>query len=144
MNKPKLPTMVGYVKLATKKFEFKDDCEFAYSVRKFSDFLSQKPNISMFIPAVFENEEWKILEDPTPHGMITKYSEKVKQYQTALDNVIFEGFVKCNRNELVNCLYNEDLDLHLDANFKHEKTIEDLTPYNITLTQKIAKEFGLI
>ena len=160
MNKIKLPSMVEYVKL--QKENLKDYSLLSLSRKfelcdNFANFLSQQPNIGMFVPAVFEDGEWIVLEEPKTccsgrdcgcMGMPYNYSSKVEldEYTTALDNVIFEGFVKCNRTEIdtIECLYNEDLNLHLEASFKYEKTIEDLLDFNLTLNPKFSKELGLI
>ena len=54
---------------------------------------------------------------------------------------MFEGFEKCNRNENLLCLFNKDLDYHL--HHLENKTISDLTPFNLTLTAFGAECAGL-
>jgi hypothetical protein len=154
MDKIKLPSMVEYVKL--QKENLKDYSLLSLSRKfelcdNFSNFLSQQPNIGMFVPAVEENGEWRVLSEPkTPHTFgsenadlyLKKWKSEKEQYQTALDNVIFEG-----------CEYS-DKELFLDGNlfwvflnklnFEKGLTIEQLTPHNLTLTPKFAKELGLI
>jgi hypothetical protein len=157
MNKIKLPSMVEYVKL--QKENLKDYSLLSLSRKfelcdNFANFLSQQPNIGMFVPAVFEDGDWRILEAP---NRSTHTNEECDQYQTALDNVIFEGFeydgseegfiyVKNGETLLVFDAENKELVLdNSENNYTTEiNTIEDLIPYSLTLTPKFAKEFGLI
>jgi hypothetical protein len=147
----KLPTMVDFVKLQKEKYiKINRTNEFACRVLDYVNFLSQQPNIGMFVPVVFEGGEWRVLEEPkkyvnicsNPSNELTKdiefnYQVELEQYQTALDNVIFEGF---QWNEKGYVFKNS---IMFDEEFLENKTLEDLTKYNLTLTQKIAKELGL-
>jgi hypothetical protein len=146
MNKIKLPSMVEYV------FEIgvpgTTDKQFTDSVMLFANFLSKQPNIGMFVPAVFEDGEWRILEAP---NRSTHTNEECDQYATALDNVIFEGFeVEQILNSGKIFLINKDttsLTFFNNSVFIEKNlitTIEDLIPYSLTLTLKFAKELGLI
>jgi hypothetical protein len=171
MNKIKLPSMVEYVitqwsiNLTAKQRE---------NIKKFADFLSQEPNIGMFVPAVFEDGELRILTQPTystNHSddcycdncekETKRCSELQKQYETVLNNVIFEGFelnqkdtskleniicITLGKIQLTFFLKNKALFLdNLENNYTTKiNTIEQLIPYNLTLTSKFAKEFGLI
>jgi len=121
---------------------------------RFANFLSQQPNISMFVPAVEENGEWRILEKPNSdnytHGIHFDddyYNIDLNQYQTALDNVIFEGFRKCIGSKAVSnsdgCIILLHENKEYSVSGKHLTSIEQLTPYNLTLTPKFAKELGL-
>ena len=131
MNKIKLPSMVEYV------FEIGvpgiTDKQFTDSVMIFANFLSQQPNIGMFV------------------------KEDLQQYQTTINNVIFEGFeydgsedgfiyVKNGETLLIFDTENKTLFLYnSENNYTTEiNTIEQLIPYNLTITPKFAKEFGLI
>jgi hypothetical protein len=161
MNKIKLPSMVEYV------FEIgvpgTTDKQFTDSVMLFANFLSQQPNIGMFVPAVFENGELIVLEEPIARCLDYKnlttdeFILLQEEYHTALDNVIFEGFeydgsedgfvhIKNNETLLVFDAENKELVLYnSENNYTTEiKTIEDLIPYSLTLTPKFAKELGLI
>jgi hypothetical protein len=147
MNKIKLPSMVEFVSILGESSTFdKDITDWINEelgklekIRSFTKRISQQPNIGMFVPSVFEDGEWRILEAP---NRSTHTNEECDQYQTALDNVIFEG-----------CEYS-DKELFLDGNlfwvflnklnFEKGLTIEQLTPHNLTLTPKFAKELGLI
>jgi deoxyadenosine/deoxycytidine kinase len=147
MNKIKLPSMVEYVK-EQDKIEFIAYDNLWEKVINFANFLSQQPNIGMFVPAVFEDGEWRILEAP---NRSTHTNEECDQYATALDNVIFEGFeVEQILNSGKIFLINKDttsLTFFNNSVFIEKNlitTIEDLIPYSLTLTPKFAKELGLI
>lgn len=164
MNKIKLPSMVEFVRLLLNEenSRTKPMREVFNYLEKFANFLSQQPNISMFVPAVLENGEWRILEEP--EMVYTQYGfdncpepayddEECKQYQTALDNVMFEGFeVKersCNdskfkyiENGLIAMFYYNEKTQSFEPNTEY-KTLEDLTKYNLTLTATAQKEIGL-
>jgi hypothetical protein len=148
MNKIKLPSMVEYV-VRQRDNDRIDLAQRFINSFEFANFLSQQPNIGMFVPAVFEDGEWRVLSKPKGTNVSTSSFFEMQtdyllenQYQTALDNVIFEG-----------CEYN-DKELFLDGNlfwvflnelkFEEGLTIEQLTSHNLTLTPKFAKELGLI
>lgn len=98
-----------------------------------SIFLKQKPNIWMFVAC---DEDGNVLEEPYNYQEFldgNNLNTLCEEYQQAQERIIFEGFVKCNRNSNVSCVYNKDLDLHLYTEFKFVKTIEDLVKYNLTL-----------
>ena len=166
MNKIKLPSMVEYVKLKSYfgmeiqslRHQIQNRANRFADCKNFANFLSQQPNIGMFVPAVEENGEWRILEAP---NRSTHTNEECDQYATALDNVIFEGFelnqkdtskleniicITLGKIQLTFFLKNKALFLdNLENNYTTEiKTIEDLIPYSLTLTPKFAKELGLI
>ena len=139
--------MVEYVK-EQDKIEFIAYDNLWEKVINFANFLSQQPNIGMFVPAVFEDGEWRILEAP---NRSTHTNEECDQYATALDNVIFEGFeVEQILNSGKIFLINKDttsLTFFNNSVFIEKNlitTIEDLIPYSLTLTPKFAKELGLI
>jgi hypothetical protein len=160
MDKIKLQSMVEYVKLMEHKrlkTFITETKVLGYDKNlKFANFLSQQPNIGMFVPAVEENGEWKKLEEPNHYkewkseldrGFEHAYENLImKQYQTALDNVIFEGFEVCENavefpNSIEELFYFTENKWWLNEKFK---TLEDLTKHNLTLTPKFAKELGLI
>jgi hypothetical protein len=157
MNKIKLPSMVEYVK-EQDKIEFISYDNLWEKVINFANFFSQQPNIGMVVAAVEEDGEWRILEKPRMRwknsedrwGTSIETDEWI-EYQTALDNVIFEGFeIEQILNSGKIFLINEDTICltFLNNSFFIEKnlitSLEQLTPYNLTLTSKFAKEFGLI
>jgi hypothetical protein len=167
MNKIKLPSMVGYVKLTEHKrlkTFITETKVLGYDKNlKFSNFISQEPNIGMVVRAVFENGEWRILEKPRMRWKNSKdrwgtsiETDEWIEYTTALDNVIFEGFeydgseegfiyVKNGETLLIFDTENKTLFLYNSKNnyMTEIKTIEDLIPYSLTLTPKFAKELGL-
>ena len=165
MNKIKLPSMVEYVKMQSPNLPFVTrfvNCD------NFANFLSQQPNIGMVVAAVFEDGEWRVLTEPNAsqekynnYNIVQTifndklYYEDLKNYQTALDNVIFEGFeydgseegfIYVKNGETLLIFDTEDKTLMLLNNMLTDSinTIEQLTHYNLTLTSKFAKELGLI
>jgi len=146
MDKIKLPSMVEYTKKAYSAFKLDNDSAL-YKIVDFANFLSQQPNISMFVPSVLENGEWRILTEPKDYhcfikgigGHIDVTFQEYKQYQTALDNVIFE---ECGLMDDL-ALQFPDGTLFCNIEELHKYTIQDLLDYNLTLTPKIAKELGL-
>jgi hypothetical protein len=170
MNKIKLPSMVEYldlIELKLKNAKIDTEYQLLSDVLRVKGFLKKQPNVSMFVPAFFENGEWIVLEEPKEYdcfikgigGHIDLTFQEYKQYQTALDNVIFEGFevekdtYKSTKrtfwkigtlriaHELV--FHTGKVEFTFDIADK-AKTIEDLTKHNLTLTPKFAKELGLI
>ena len=151
MNKIKLPSMAEYVKLTERKrlkLFITETKLLGYDKNlKFANLLSQQPNVGMFVPAVFEDGEWKVLTEPIEYdcfikgigGHIDVTFQEYKQYQTALDNVIFDGF-----EYYAQVKYWQNGHIRFDEEFLENKTIEDLIPYSLTLTPKFAKELGLI
>jgi hypothetical protein len=165
MNKIKLPSMVEYVSILGESSTFdKDITDWINEelgklekIRSFTKRISQQPNIGMFVPAVCEDGEWRVLRTPIEHNPM--YWSK--EYTTALDNVIFEGFelnqkdtskleniicITLGKIQLTFFLKNKALFLdNLENNYTTKiNTIEQLIPYNLTLTPKFAKELGLI
>jgi len=118
----------------------------------------------MVVAAVFGDGEWRILEKPRMRWKNSKdrwgtsiETDEWIEYTTALDNVIFEGFeydgseegfiyVKNGETLLIFDTENKTLFLYnSENNYTTEiNTIEQLIPYNLTITPKFAKEFGLI
>ena len=162
MNKIKLPSMVEYVKKQNPNLPFVTrfvNCE------NYADFLSQQPNIGMFVTAVFEDGEWRILTEPKEYfewckwGDFTKYGKsitpKCKEYHEALNNVIFDGwYLRCPNavtNDVLSITFTKSGGILLDRVCRdhHENigtinSLENLSHYNLTLTPKFAKELGLI
>jgi hypothetical protein len=166
MNKIKLPSSIEYGKKVRAKLLL-GETEYKYYFKKrdyFDAILSQQPNIGMVVAAVFENGEWRVLSKPIFDFNNEYDGEKrrefaiaLKEFETALDNVIFDGFeydgseegfiyVKNGETLLIFDTENKTLFLYnSENNYTTEiKTIEYLTPYNLTLTSKFAKELGLI
>ena len=170
MNKIKLTSSIEYGNILKTKLGIWGLTYFDYFKKRdiFDNFLSQQPNIGMFVPAVFEDGEWRVLSKPIFDFNNEYDGEKrrefaiaLKEFETALDNVIFEGFelnqkdtskleniicITLGKIQLTFFLKNKALFLdNLENNYTTKiNTIEQLTPYNLTLTSKFAKELGLI
>ena len=144
--------MVEYldlIELKLKNAKIDTEYQLLSDVLRVKDFVKQQPNISMFVPAVFEDGEWRILEQCDE--VCACECDKIKEYRTALDNVIFEGFeVEQILNSGKIFLINEDTICltFLNNSVFIEKnlitSLEQLTHYNLTITPKFAKELGLI
>jgi hypothetical protein len=138
--------MVEYVKQTYYTFKLDNDTVL-YKIIDFANFLSQQPNIGMFVPAVFEDGEWRILEAP---NRSTHTNEECDQYQTALDNVMFEGFEADFKTSNITAISNTVYNIWfykigiITINNQDINTLEQLTTYNLTLTPKFTKELGLI
>ena len=174
MDKIKLPSMVEYVKLKSYfgmeiqslRHQIQNRANRFADCKNFANFLSQQPNIGMFVPAVFGDGEWMILTKPISpwqdsiieEGLHQMHKEDLYQYATALDNVIFKGFeVDYINTEIGNKFFRIKFDklyitfyedfISTSLPFKDTtiiKNLEQLTHYNLTLTPKFAKELGLI
>jgi hypothetical protein len=162
MNKIKLPSMVEYVKLQKEKYiKTNRTNEFACRVLDYSNILPQQPNIRMFVPAVFEDGEWRMLEKPIFDFNNEYDGEKrrefaiaLKEFETALDNVIFDGwYLRCPNavtNDVLSITFTKSGGILLDRVCRdhHENigtinSLENLSHYNLTITPKFAKELGL-
>ena len=124
---------------------------------QYTKFCIQPLNIGMFVPAVFDGGKWVVLEEPYTKEIKYRnerdelnelYWSDYKQYQTSLDNVIFEGFEICNYkgNEFYNSVSNNDgLILNFDGFEKVQPPdpIESIIKYNPTLTKYGQQQSGL-
>jgi hypothetical protein len=104
---------------------------------RYANFLSQPLKLGMFIPC---NDVGEILEEPIAPAQNarsgkTHYQNQLKEYQKALDEVIFDGFEMCQNLKSYECLYNRELNIHIPVRFKN-KTIESLIPYKLKLKPK--------
>jgi len=120
----------------------------------YSKFLKQTPQLYMFVPC---DSEGNILEEPKPvhtYGLEVEDYEyddnEVQQYQQAKERCYFVGFeVKernCNEtkfkyieNGLIAVFYYNKTTNSFEENADF-KTLEDLIPYNLTLTATAQKE----
>ena len=80
-------TMTDYVKDTYERIT--DPCKSEQSMFNYANFISQQLNIGMFVPAVFKDGEWVVLEEP---NRSTHTNEYCLEYQKAKDNVLFDGF----------------------------------------------------
>ena len=118
------------------------DSQFADKVMAYANLISETLNPSMFVPAVFEDGKWVILEEPENE---TEYFNWTN-YNNAIDKIYFEidyKIEKCISKEITEKLWlNNTICIAYKCRFKnvwvfYSKTIEDLIPYKLKLTQKI-------
>jgi len=105
----------------------------------YTNFIIQPLTLSHFVPALFRDGVWEVLENPYGNGMIDKYSEKCKEYQTALENVIFKDF----EVNIIHGYINRKGDILPFMEINTEETIESIIPYNLEITDKIAEKFKI-
>ena len=118
----------------------------------YAKFLNQPLNISMFVPAIKVEDKWEVLEMPKECDLNSSWSDitnayyDIPQYQTAKDNVIFEGWTLANETQSVWAVYDSDNRLVFmkeDGKCLDGKTIQDLIKYKPTLTKKGLDDSGL-
>jgi hypothetical protein len=80
--------------------------------RNYANFLKQPLTLGMFVPC---DENGNVLEEKKP------FQDDYHKFQQAKERVIFEGFDYWRTKDI----------------FFENKTIEDLIPYNLILTNKI-------
>lgn len=144
-----LTSMTDFV-LEQRKIHQGDFEDYADLICRYALFLKQPLAIYQFVPCELVDEEWVVLEEPlnykkweskrlnTPYDLdLSKY----EKYQEALDEVLFDGFEVCNRQSEFICLVFKDGYSLLKNLLK--KPIEDLVPYNLSLTKTALKEIGL-
>lgn len=155
-----LPKLSEYVKLVNETGTKDKDLlntdwykEFEIALKKivsYTNFLTQPLNLSHFVPAKFENGVWIVLSKPmhpicdniTEEGLHERYKSDCKEYQTALENVVFKGFYMNDKDKTGFGVLNDNLDFFWIRN-NGTRTIEDLIPYNLEVTDTIIKKFGL-
>ncbi len=118
---------------------FKDGAKVMNEIFNHAKTLKLKPELWMFIPT---DSKGNVLEEPTFHepnneSEIGDYDELRQQYQTALSKVWFKGF-EYNPNGYVF----KDFD-KFDDEWFFNATIEDLTPYNLEITENFGKNLLL-
>ena len=161
----KQDTLIGMVEFVKLQIQRIIDCEITHirshnEIVKYANFLSQTPEIWMFVPAKFENGVWAVLEAPRSYSdnrtaKADLYSEQYKkEYTDAKERCLFEGF-EVYETEFFNkdlpksiCIYDvihplwwhkDTMSWHLSRDIK---TIEDLCKYNLTLSPTAKKELG--
>lgn len=123
--------------------------EFTNNTITHAKFLSQKPELWMFVPAILVDGKWIVLKEPErsysgfthEQDILTKkYWEDVKQFQQAKERVIFDGWKLYYKDDIQNIVSNQNMDNiyfrnsgHIQFNHTIIKTIEDLVPYNLIL-----------
>lgn len=146
----KLISMVNYI---LHKDRFKEDSNTAvFQITNYANFLSQSLRLEMFVPC---NKEGNVLKEPTnlekmqaswADNPIDDVFYKVRDFNKAKEKVLFEGFnyIKELRNSggnYTHILKKDDFEIYIQwggfhiSGKKEIKTIEDLVPYNLTLTK---------
>jgi len=133
----KLPKLSEYVNIKSTQY-FKI---LANIILEYTKFIIQPLNISHFVPAKFEKGVWVILKEPIldTNELSSLKTYERKEYQTALDNVVFKGCVLMHGW----CLQLSDGFLFDSIEKLKDYTIEDLIPYNLEVNENIIKKFGL-
>jgi len=156
-------SMVDFV-LDKQRFS-ETDAIAVFNITNYANFLSQKLELFMFVPAVFKDGKWVVLEEPINQKCGNCTSQigydccNEIEYQTALSKVIFEGFeLKKNKDESYTLYENENLkvflidsSLYFFYKFKSDwlevsgiNTIESILYFNLDIKESVAKELGLI
>lgn len=147
----KLKGMTEYV-LAMRNDETKDNIRRFWACERYAKFLSHPLTLSMFIPCSLEGE---VLDVPRAgmHG----YDHVYKAYQAAKERVMFEGVIVEKDNHYATkrtiisigqiriYLRLEFSDGSVDESFmpnSENKTIEDLVPYVLPLTESAKKQIN--
>ncbi len=158
----KLISMAAYVHQTVEK-EKSHSWKLQY-IWDFADFLKKSLNLGMFIPAKLVDGVWVVLEEPIDntckncdHKEAFDICCHFEEYQQAKSNVIFEGFeieyfnyggdvsnessyqIISKETDVQICIYKAQPDYFI----WNYKTIEDLIPYNLTLTPEWAEKLGL-
>lgn len=150
----KVISMTDFVLEQAEIYRFRDDCEFAYIVRKYANFLKQPLELRMFIPC---DENGNYLPEPESRGVHPHYiteptNEELEAYNDwleAKERCLFKGFKYQNSI----CVSNDDIDIYIDSDDikvyngfeKHYtvNTIEDLLKFDLELTPTAQKQIGL-
>jgi len=134
----KLPKLSEYVNYHTnlKNCDYKlSGMDILKLIMDYTCFITQPLNLSHFVPAVFRDGVWEVLETPESlKGYYETDKEGMKQefilreeYQTALENVVFKNVSL------------PDADYYL---WTH-KNIEDLITCELQINDKIAEKFKI-
>lgn len=123
----------------------KIDLGYLQDIFNYASFLKQPLKLGMFVPC---DENGNILNDP---GLIPSY--ELERYRKAKEKVLFEGF-EIKISNITNNLQNDFLIIsetneiigHENKDqwfFNPYKKVEDLIPYDLTLTESAIKQLGL-
>lgn len=115
-------------------------------IGNYANFLKQPLTLAMFVPCDLEGN---VLEEPHNLGLINTYPtgdvimdksfEKAIEYQQAKERVLFEGCFLNFKGEVIVKETEFQTLKYADSNW----TIEDLTQFDLTLTQSAIKQIGL-
>lgn len=153
----KLISTTDFVIQKEKEYQFRDDCEFAYEVRKYANFLKRPLELGMFISC---DENGHFLQEPEhydlwrKHGSFTQYGEHLtsvcEPFFKAKEKVLFEGFEVIEISKKTKILSDKNKKFHIWINEENKideihdfKTIEDLILFDLELTPNAIKNLGL-
>lgn len=150
----KLVSMVDFVLEQVKllKTEKNNILQFRNNITDYANFLKQPLTLSMFIPT---DENGDVLKEPCLSCSDNCNFDKCLEYQQAKQRVLFEGFelvkdkYKDTLREIVYLpnthkqvwrkltYHNGKVEIFFFNYYNDFKTIEDLIPYNLTLTDNV-------
>jgi len=123
------------------------------NLHNYANFLNQPLCISQFVACKLVEGKWKVLEEINedyPNNV--EFSEEIEEYRKAKQRCLFKGFkieshtdnffsVRCENN-IVNVMWNASDERNWFP-ARGLSTIEDLTKYNLELSQTAVKTLGL-
>lgn len=107
---------------------------------RYAELLKEPLNISMFVPSVFENGEWIVLDMPSAWDFMSPATQKkaelnAKKYKEAKSKCYFEG---CSIEKIKDYyLVKSPCVLGLWASWNESKIIETLLWANLPLTETL-------
>jgi len=135
----KLISMTDFVLEQVEECKFNSDGRFHSRIINYANFLKQPLKLEMFVPC---DAEGKVIDaEPCSLGMFEKgnpfydvYLESQKQWDKAKERVLFEGFNPDRIGHTIDGVF---------GFYSSMWTIEDLTRFEITLTETAIKQIGL-
>lgn len=121
--------MTDFVLEQTKINQFRDDCEFAYPVRKYANFLKQPLELWMFVPC---DDNGNVLEQCD--DICSCECDKIKAFRKAKERCLFLG----QRGEVFDY---EFARIFIDEFFNIDQLSNEIR--NIQLTQTAIKQLNL-
>ena len=161
MENRKLISGVDFVLQQTEPnyLEAEEFAEVYFKIHNYATFLKTPLTINLFVPAVFEDGSWRVLEEPNGNSenpeMIESEYKDLDIWNKALENVIFEGFeiITPEKHKIIslggttfiskssfNVFYKKEWKEDWETDFSN---IEALVKYNLTLTESKSKQLSL-
>lgn len=114
-------------------------------INAYANFLKRTIELGMFIPC---DKEGNVLEHKSIN--LCQDLKEWAEYQEAKDRVLFEGFGIISFSGGLECVINKDCQVFSNHTLGNTgwfacsefETIEDLIPYDLTLTEKAIKQIG--
>lgn len=105
----------------------------------YAKFVKTPLELGMFVPV---DKDGNYLHEPkiSDYTKDGEYSSAWEAWEAARENVLFEGLVLCDSGNK-DCVMMGDV--HIPFTKINQGTIEDLIPYNLTITQNAIKKYGL-